>query len=100
VADGHLTGCGVGNVEMRINRGSLPVVLSPGILGVAVRKFRFFHGALSPGDRLVLFSDGITPDLHVEDLGKHSPAEASQWILTRHRRAHDDATVMVVDIED
>jgi negative regulator of sigma-B (phosphoserine phosphatase) len=99
VANGRISGCGVGNVEMRINRGSLPIVLSPGILGVNVRKFRFFEGKLSPGDRLLLFSDGITPDVHLEDLGRHGPAEASQWILTRHRRTHDDATVMVVDIE-
>jgi phosphoserine phosphatase RsbX len=63
-------------------------------------RLRLFHADLAPGDRLVLFSDGISSRFD-EEVGRSAPALATcRAIMERHRRPHDDATVLVTDIED
>jgi negative regulator of sigma-B (phosphoserine phosphatase) len=52
--------CGVGNVEIRCFGGKVPILLSPGVLGARVQQFRMCRAELTPGSRLVLFSDGIS----------------------------------------
>ena len=49
---GRLTGCSVGNVELRAARSRVPVVLSPGVLGSSVGRLHLFEATLSTGDRL------------------------------------------------
>jgi negative regulator of sigma-B (phosphoserine phosphatase) len=98
--NGVLTGCGVGNVELRVQGGQgVPVVLSPGVLGGYLRNLRVFEGEVGAGTRLVLFSDGISVRSPFDEMRKWSPSEATALLLSHHSHAHDDATVMVVDLE-
>jgi len=94
----HVEGCGVGNVELRTSSSSLPVVLSPGILGGSVRQFRVFHGELPT--RLVFFSDGISARFAIDSLRRLTPQEACARLMSEHGRSHDDATVLIADCEN
>lgn len=96
---GRVQGCGVGNVELRTYKGRVPAVLSPGVLGASLSRLHVFEGRPSPGARLVMFSDGITARFD-DDVARGLPvAETCRVIMDRHRRPHDDATVLVTDIE-
>jgi negative regulator of sigma-B (phosphoserine phosphatase) len=95
----RIAGCGVGNVELRIVGSTVPVVLSPGVLGGSVRQFRIFHGQLHPRSRLVLFSDGISARFSLETLRHVPAADACHQLLSQHGRAHDDATALVADFD-
>jgi negative regulator of sigma-B (phosphoserine phosphatase) len=96
----HLEGCGVGNVGLRSYRAKVPAMLTPGVLGGSMNRLHLFHSDLSPGDRIVLFSDGITARFD-EEASRGAPALATcQTIMERHRRSHDDATVLVTDIAE
>lgn len=96
---GRLSGCGVGNVELRAYGARVPAVLSPGVLGASLSRVHVFEAKLSPGERIVMFSDGIAARFD-GDASKRLPAgETCRVIMDRHRRPHDDATVLVTDIE-
>jgi negative regulator of sigma-B (phosphoserine phosphatase) len=97
---GRLQGCGVGNVELRAYRGRFPAILSPGVLGASISKLHFFEARPAPGDRVVMFSDGISARFADDAAAKGLPAgETCRQIMDRHRRQHDDATVLVTDFE-
>jgi negative regulator of sigma-B (phosphoserine phosphatase) len=98
IADGKIEACAVGNVELRCLETPLPFMFSPGILGVRVQKYRICEGKLLPGTRLVMFSDGISSRIRLEDFRKLRPAEACAKIIEGHRRYEDDATVLVADV--
>jgi phosphoserine phosphatase RsbX len=98
-ADGRLQGCGVGNVEMRTVGSRVPTVLTPGILGASVNRLRTFEARVVPGDRLVLFSDGISSRMDLGSVRGLAPAGACDVLMTQYRRTHDDSTVLVTDIE-
>lgn len=99
VRKGRVEGCGIGNVEMRVIKDRVPVVLTPGILGVSTLRSRIFEGSISAGARLLLFSDGISPRMDLERIAKLSAEAACKLLMERYRRAHDDATVLVVDVQ-
>lgn len=95
----RLTGCGVGNVELRTDPRSVPVVLSPGILGSSVRRFRSFEGAVPRGSRVLLFSDGVSGTrLRLDELRALDPEAACRAIVQRFAYPHDDASVLVADV--
>jgi negative regulator of sigma-B (phosphoserine phosphatase) len=94
-----LQGCGVGNVELRLTSSHVPVVLSPGILGAQVRRLRSFTGKVAPGDRLILFSDGVSARFAMAETRALPPQAAAQSILDRWRRPTDDSSVLVADLE-
>ena len=96
--DGKITACGVGNVELRSAETPIPFVFSPGILGARVQKFRVCEAQVRPGTRLVMFSDGISTRLRLELVRALPPQEACAAIIEKHRKAEDDATVLVADI--
>jgi negative regulator of sigma-B (phosphoserine phosphatase) len=96
---GKLEGCGVGNVELTAIRARIPVVLTPGIVGTSIRTLRPFEGPAGPGSRFVVYSDGISARFSNEQIGLLKREEACSLVMEKHRRAHDDATVMVVDVE-
>jgi negative regulator of sigma-B (phosphoserine phosphatase) len=98
ISGGTLEGCGVGNVELRCQRGRVPIVLTPGVIGAQIKRARAFRGGLPEGDRIVIFTDGISSRFSLKDLSRLSPGEACREILERGRRIHDDATVLVADI--
>jgi negative regulator of sigma-B (phosphoserine phosphatase) len=107
-----LTGVGVGNVDVRSLalrgpppsgagpvRSRIPVVLTPGVLGASLPRFKVFHAELTPGDRVIVFTDGIGPRFE-EEASRRVPAlEVCRAIMERHRKRHDDATVLCTDIE-
>ena len=90
--------CGVGNVDLRIRGAKIPVALTPGVLGGAVNRWRVFSGDLAPGARLVMFSDGISARLDLDAVAGLDPGAACRALMASHRRAHDDATVLVADV--
>jgi negative regulator of sigma-B (phosphoserine phosphatase) len=100
VQAGQLEGCGVGNVALRSYRARIPALLTPGVLGGApLQRLRVFSAELSPGDRLVVHSDGIVARFDDEASKRASALETCRAIMERHRRPHDDATVLVTDVE-
>lgn len=94
---GSLEGCSVGNVDMRVHGSVIPVVLSPGVLGVRVLRYRVFRGELNDGSRVIAHSDGISPKFASRDLSSLSPEQACRHLLDTYGRAHDDASVLVAD---
>jgi negative regulator of sigma-B (phosphoserine phosphatase) len=98
VRGNSIEGCGVGNVEMRTLGSPVPVVLSPGILGSKVRKFRPFAHKLTAPTRVIVFTDGISPRFSSAELRTLSPQTACERLFAGHRRAHDDASVLVADL--
>lgn len=96
---GRVQGCGVGNVELALARVKLPVVLTPGIVGMNMRTLHVFEGLAGAGSRLVLYSDGISSSILSDDLGALPRETACERLMEKFRKSHDDATVMVADVE-
>ncbi|HVH47484.1 MAG TPA: phosphoserine phosphatase [Labilithrix sp.] len=90
--------CSVGNVELRSTTNKLPFVLTPGVLGVRLRQPRTSFAAAPIAERFVLFSDGISGRFDLRGLRDRSTSDAATYIFANHRHAHDDATVIVVDV--
>lgn len=99
VEDFRLEGCSVGNVEMRVHGTTVPVVLSPGVLGIRVRTYRVFRAELSENTRIIAHSDGISPRFSARELASLSAEQACQKLLHEHGRPHDDASVLIVGLE-
>lgn len=97
VSAGTVECAGVGNVEMRAQRTSVPLVLSAGVLGHRLRLTRVASAKLSRPDRIVVFTDGISRRFDFNDIATLPPKEASSRIFAACRRAHDDATILVLD---
>ncbi|WP_437603538.1 SpoIIE family protein phosphatase [Sorangium sp. So ce590] len=97
--EGRLQGCSVGNVELMSHGTRVQWLQSPGILGASLGKVRIFDAQLAPGDRLAVFSDGVSPRFDLSLLRGMKAAEACRVLMSRHRRSHDDSTVLIADIE-
>lgn len=97
--DGRLEGCGVGNVELRAIGSRVPAVLTPGVLGASRNRLRTFAARLAVGDRLVMFSDGISSRMELDRIRGLAPGAACDALMAQYRRAHDDSTVLVTDLE-
>lgn len=100
LTEGRLEGCTVGNVDLRTLGGPVPVVQSPGILGVRVRRYNVFAAEVRAGSRLFLFSDGISSSVPVAETRDMDPAAACRFIFKGFRRLHDDATILVIDVKE
>lgn len=100
VLDGErLRGFGVGNVELRALDRSIPAVLTPGILGVRLRrKLYVFDIEVRAGDRLLICSDGVRARMSGEYHQGLSPAALCDSLIRDHARPLDDATVLVADV--
>jgi negative regulator of sigma-B (phosphoserine phosphatase) len=100
VEGSEIEACAVGNVTIMCVNCSVPLVVSAGVLGHQVTKFRVCNGSLKPGARLALFSDGISTRFRLEEWRQLEPARACSEIMTRHRRKHDDSTVLIADFSE
>ncbi|MCU0656343.1 MAG: SpoIIE family protein phosphatase [Polyangiaceae bacterium] len=89
----EVEGCGVGNVDLRCVQASLPVTLTPGILGSRMSKLRVIRGRVNPGARLFLFSDGLSSRSPFHELSLAPPEDACAQALRAHRYSRDDATL-------
>ena len=93
-----LEACSVGNVELRSGTGKLPFVLTPGVLGVRLRQPKICVSPSPIADRFVLHSDGISGRFDLKAHRALAPPAVATHIFGAHRHAHDDATVVVVDV--
>jgi phosphoserine phosphatase RsbX len=89
--------CAVGNVHLLSAGSEVPLVLSPGILGHQVSKFRVSDSELRDGARVALVSDGVSLRFRLEELRHLALVEACEFIIRRYRRQEDDATVLLAD---
>lgn len=96
----EIAGCGVGNVALRVRGMNLPVVHTPGVLGSRLHRPRVFMGSLAPGGRLVFATDGISQRFSFSHDDPLSPADLCGVLLRSYGKAHDDATVLVADVEE
>lgn len=90
--------CAVGNVALMCTGVSVPLVLSPGVLGHQVSRFRVGSCQVPSGARLALLSDGISLRFRLEEFRGLDAAAACREIMSRHRRKEDDATVLLADV--
>lgn len=90
---------GVGNVELRAHGLSLAQWQVPGILGQRAPRVRSSRSALKPGDRLLLFSDGISERFSLTELRNLSLSAACDAILDRFARPIDDASVLLAEVQ-
>jgi len=90
--------CAVGNVALMCTGCSIPLVLSPGVLGHQVGRFRIGACEISPGARLALLSDGISTRFRLEEYKLSEPKLACKEIMDRYRRKEDDASILVADV--
>ena len=95
----RLEACAVGNVSLMCADCYVPLVLSPGILGQSVSKFRIATAQLASGARLALLSDGLSLRFKLDELRELSLREACKSIVDRFRRYDDDATVLVAELK-
>ena len=98
IRDFKLEICAVGNVALMCLGCSVPLVLSPGVLGHQVSRFRIGSCQVPSGARLSLLSDGISTRFRLDDYRQLSPDAACKEIMTRYRRKEDDASVLVADV--
>jgi negative regulator of sigma-B (phosphoserine phosphatase) len=99
IKDNKLEGCGVGNVGLRSFRARIPAMLTPGVLGGSITRLRLFQSEVGAGDRIILFSDGISSRFDDESARGAPAIVTCKAIMDRYRKPHDDATVLVTDIE-
>lgn len=94
--------CSVGNVEVRCVGVSLPMVSTPGIVGNTYRKLKVYEGPIPSRERLIVHTDGISARFDPAEFGllERSRADVCSSLMDRLRRGHDDATVLVADLEN
>jgi negative regulator of sigma-B (phosphoserine phosphatase) len=94
----RMVACAVGNVALMSANCVVPLVMSSGVLGRQVAKYRICESELKIGARIALLSDGISMKFRLEELRHLSPSEACDFIMKRFIRGDDDATVLVADM--
>jgi phosphoserine phosphatase RsbX len=88
----------IGNVEISaISENPIQPVPCPGIVGQPIRRMREFEFTLNRGDRLFIFSDGVSRRADLRKLDHLGPQEAAEAVVTEYGLPHDDATCVVID---
>jgi negative regulator of sigma-B (phosphoserine phosphatase) len=99
VADGsHVEYGGVGNVELRATSIALGMHQTDGVLGHLAPRIRIASSELKVGQRLLLFTDGISEHFSLADFSSVPVPEVCQTLLDRFARPTDDATVLVAEV--
>lgn len=98
---GELEFSGVGNVTLKaMARTAMPMFCSAGILGRRVRRLRSFRFPVSPGDVIVLHSDGVASGFDLAAFRDLAPEEMACRIVEAHKKSFDDATCAVAMLRD
>lgn len=95
-----LASVAVGNVELRSRSSKVGVGISGGIVGQRMRTLKPYVSPLRPGERVVLFSDGLSSRLSLEETAALSTKDACQLLFDRYARSTDDAAVLVADAQE
>jgi negative regulator of sigma-B (phosphoserine phosphatase) len=97
-----MTWLGVGNVAgllVRGDRGAAPrqelLLLRNGVVGRQLPPLQANVLAVSPGDTLVLATDGVDPDFMTRTVELGEPETTAARILEAHATGLDDALVLV-----
>jgi negative regulator of sigma-B (phosphoserine phosphatase) len=94
-----LEGCAVGNVQFSCINGTVPMVLSSGVLGQRMPRLRVCEAIVRPGIRIAVFSDGISSKFRLDESRQLRPQQACEFAIERHRKKEDDATILIADLE-
>jgi negative regulator of sigma-B (phosphoserine phosphatase) len=94
-----LEACAVGNVQLTCTNTTIPLVLSAGVLGARVVRFRVCEAELNKGARVALYSDGISSRFRAEEIRNMTASDACKITIERHRKKEDDATILVADLD-
>jgi phosphoserine phosphatase RsbX len=95
----NVEACAVGNVQLSATNANVPLVLSAGVLGMRVPKFRSCVGQLRTGARVAIFSDGLSTRVGLEEVRALAPDAACRVLFERHRKKEDDATILIADLD-
>ena len=103
LADSSMTWLGVGNVAgmlLRADARATPrvetLLLRSGVVGLRMPSLRDAVVSLSPGDTLVLATDGIRPGFEQGIVPSDPPQRTADRVLESHAKDTDDALVLVV----
>ena len=91
--------CGaIGNVEIS-GGGTLRLhsFSTPGIVGRKAPRLRVGRSLLTPGDRVFVYTDGVSRRFKASAFAALSAQPAAEAILAGHGAMHDDATCVVID---
>lgn len=92
-----LSFCGVGNVELQtLSKVPIRPVCDRGMVGRRMRRATVHEFPLSPGDLLIVHSDGISARLSPSHYQRLSVQEIAEAAMRDHRRSHDDAICVAV----
>ncbi len=95
----RLRHCGVGNVDVTaIGRQPARPVSLPGVVGARIRKVVETTHTLHAGDRLAVFTDGISSRFDLSQYRGASAQDTAEQILAQWSMSHDDATCVVLAI--
>lgn len=101
-ADSLLTWIGVGNVRgvLLPRDGSWSgreesLLLRPGVVGSQLPPLQAAVVPLSPGDMVLLWTDGIEENFDRASVLGSSPQQAAEHILERHAKRSDDALIFI-----
>jgi phosphoserine phosphatase RsbX len=97
-----ITWLGVGNIEGILVRTSASVdphvetiFLRPGVVGYRLPPLQAVITPISPGDLLILTTDGIRSDFTRHFSVEHSPEKIADYISSNFRKGNDDGLVLV-----
>jgi negative regulator of sigma-B (phosphoserine phosphatase) len=97
-----VTWLGIGNIEGILLRGGPStdprpetIFLRPGIVGYRLPPLRAVVEPVSPGDLLILITDGICNNFARQFSSEDPPAQIAGYIATNFRRANADGLVLV-----
>jgi phosphoserine phosphatase RsbX len=99
IRSGAVEACAVGNVQLSCSNADIPLVLSAGVLGQRVVKYRVCQGLLGSSARIALFTDGLSTRVSLQEVKGFAPDAACRVLFDRHRRKEDDATILIADLQ-
>lgn len=97
--NGELEYLGIGNIRARIIRShedQIELIPKDGALGIRMRTISSCKEKLNEGDRLLLFSDGVSRNLIRQGnlMPKRNPIKFVQNVISSFGKMHDDASVI------
>ena len=100
--DSTVSWLGVGNIEGVLLRGVRSedpgpetIFLRPGVVGYRLPQLRAMITPVTPGDLLILTTDGIRPDFAQRFSAEDQPRLIAEYISSSFHKADDDGLVLV-----